>query len=78
MLDSNTYTRGMKISDRDMAEFEDRHLVPMTFTGIGTTRSRPGAALPLPVQCGAASAMATVRDHPLIRNWLPACLDMTC
>jgi hypothetical protein len=44
MLDTNTYTRGIKISDRDMAEFEDRHLVRHDFhggTGIGTTRSRP-------------------------------------
>ena len=33
MLDTNTYTRGIKISDRDMAEFEDRHLVRHDFHG---------------------------------------------
>jgi len=33
MLDTFTYTRGIKISDRDMAEFEDRHLVRHDFHG---------------------------------------------
>jgi len=30
---TNTSTRGIKISDRDMAEFEDRHLVRHDFHG---------------------------------------------
>ena len=33
MLDTVTTTRGIKISDRDMAEFEDRHLARHDFHG---------------------------------------------
>jgi Rhodopirellula transposase DDE domain len=33
MLDTNTYTRGIKISDREMKEFEARHLARHDFHG---------------------------------------------